>query len=175
MEAAEAIIFYITAFTAIAGAAGVILSHKIIRTILWAFLSFTSIGILFFALELPYLAAIQIALYAIGTSVVFVFALMLTRKDMESKLTAAKAPRTFLAALGILFISFIVILFLRYNIFYPDSLMGKNAAIIMPSLKDMSTDMFINYGAPFIFSSMIFLSAILSFGVIFSSHKGGRQ
>ena len=73
MDIIEAIIFYILVFLAMFSAIGAIFFHKIIHSILCAFITFLCVGLLFFALELPYLATVQIALFAIGMSVLFVF------------------------------------------------------------------------------------------------------
>lgn len=173
MDKAQAIIFYITVFTALAGAVGVIFSRKITRSIFYAFLSFTGIGLLFLALEMPYLAVVQTAVCAVGLPVVLFFALMLTKSDKDAELNMAISPRTFFSGLGLISLVFFITAFLKYNSL--NEFFGENSSVIMPSVKEFSIEMFTNYAAPFIFSSILFLTVVLGFGVIFSMHRGGKK
>ena len=50
MDTAEAIIFYIIVFFAITGALFAVFANKIIHSVISAFITFLSVGILFFAL-----------------------------------------------------------------------------------------------------------------------------
>ena len=54
MDKIQAIIFYIVALTAIVGAFRAVFTKKIFYSVLYAFLCFMAVGLLFFALELPY-------------------------------------------------------------------------------------------------------------------------
>ncbi|MGN0015202.1 MAG: NADH-quinone oxidoreductase subunit J [Candidatus Gastranaerophilaceae bacterium] len=173
MDKAQAIIFYITVFTALAGAIGVIFSKKIINSIFYAFLSFLSIGLLFLALEMQYLAVVQIFLCAVAIPVVFVFASILTNRGKEIEISISISPRTFFSALELIGVVLLITAFLKYNSL--NELLGEEASVIVPSVKEFSIEMFTNYAAPFIFSSILFLTVILGLGVIFSTHRGGKK
>ena len=62
MDKIQAIIFYIVALTAIVGAFRAVFTKKIFYSVLYAFLCFMAVGLLFFALELPYLGVVQLSL-----------------------------------------------------------------------------------------------------------------
>lgn len=68
---------------------------------------------------------------------------------------------------------FFITAFLKYNSL--NEFFGENSSVIMPSVKEFSIEMFTNYAAPFIFSSILFLIVILGFGVIFSMHRGVKN
>lgn len=174
MDIIEAIIFYILVFLAMFSAIGAIFFHKIIHSILCAFITFLCVGLLFFALELPYLATVQIALFAIGMSVLFVFALLLTGKDNLHQESVSYSPKMLFSFLGIVLIVLFLAVAIKFGSFFQDGLsIVQNC--IMPSSKEISIDMFVNYGAPFVFVSFLFLAVVLGLGVITSNKNGGKN
>ena len=46
---------------------------------------------------------------------------------------------------------------------------------VIPSTKAISAELFMSYGAPFVFSGLFFLAVILGFGVILSMKIGGKK
>ena len=46
---------------------------------------------------------------------------------------------------------------------------------VIPSTKAISVELFLSYGAPFVFTGLFFLVAILGFGVILSMKIGGKK
>ena len=171
MEIATAIIFFFTAGIAIAGAVGVILCKEILHSIICAFFTFTSVGLLFFALEQPYLAITQIVLFGVGLTILVTFAHAMIKKETISNIT--KSPRLFAAAAGLFIIFSLLVMFLRFST--PDTSISNMNSIVMPTNESISVELYTSYAAPFIFSSVLFLAAILGFGVIFAKHYGGKK
>lgn len=165
------IIFCFVAGIAIAGAIGVILCKDILHSIICAFFTLTSVGLIFFALEQPYLAVVQIAVFAVGLTILASFAYAMMKKEDLPAIT--KAPRLFTAGIGLIVLFGLIILFLRYT--NPDSTIGIMNATVMPTVETIAVQMYSSYAAPFIFSSALFLAVILGFGVIFAKHYGGKQ
>lgn len=173
MDTAEAIIFYIIVFFAITGALFAVFANKIIHSVISAFITFLSVGILFFALELPYLGTAQIAILTAGLSILFIFAILLTEKDKQNKKTGF-SPKILIGVTGIFLIAAFVVLAIKTGDFYLENLMATGSCI-MPSSRELAIEMFVNYGAPFVFTSLFFLAGILGLGVIISNKTGGKK
>ena len=85
IETISAVLFYLFAAIAAAGAIGVVASRNIVRTAVC--LLFTLIGVagLYFLLESEFLAAVQLVVYAGGTLILILFGVMLTSKSPFSR------------------------------------------------------------------------------------------
>src|SRR5918998_2184304 len=73
----EYVIFGITALVSVACALAMILSTNAIHSALFLVLNFTSVAVLYLLLQAPFLAMIQITVYAGAIMVLFLFVLML--------------------------------------------------------------------------------------------------
>ena len=167
MDKIQAIIFYIVALTAVVGAFRAVFTKKIFYSVLYAFLCFMAVGLLFFALELPYLGVVQLSLW-------FVFAIALTGKKEEILSPIVHRPRTYLSIVGLLLLTALLACFLRVGSFMSDNIAQTTNGVI-PSTKAISVELFLSYGAPFVFTGLFFLVAILGFGVILSMKIGGKK
>lgn len=174
MDKLQAIIFYIVALTAIVGALRAIFTRKIFYSVLYAFLSFIAVGLLFFALELPYLGVVQLSLCGVGMTILFVFAVALTGKKDEILSPIVHRPRTYLSIVGLLLMTVLVACFLRIGSFMSDNIAQTTNGVI-PSTKIISVELFLSYGASFVFTGLFFLAVILGFGVILSMKIGGKK
>ncbi len=94
----EAILFYALAATALTGAGGVLLSRDIVRAAVWLLATLGAAAGLYFVLAAPFVAAIQLVVYAGGTLVLIVFGVMLTSRIPALKFTPGRAE-TLAAAL----------------------------------------------------------------------------
>ena len=98
--------FFIFSTVAIVGALGVIIEPSIIRAGFSLVISFGAVAGTYFALHAPFVGASQILIYAVGITLVIVFALMLTslRHDMPKvKNEILRSVISGLIAFGIFF------------------------------------------------------------------------
>lgn len=97
--------FYLCAGLILLSSIFVIISKKIIHSVLFSLITFISIGILFFLLKADYNAVIQISIYGIGIPILFVFAIMFT-SDKQDKITFLTFTPRFITSIitGILFV-----------------------------------------------------------------------
>lgn len=174
MDKFQAIIFYIVALTAVVGAFRAIFTRRIFNSVVYAFISFLAVGLLFFALELPYLGLVQVALCSVGMSILFVFAVALTEKNKQKFSPIVNKPRTYFSIIGLLMMTVLLACFLRIGSFMSDNIAQTTNGVI-PSVKAFSVELFLSYGAPFVFSGLFFLAVILGFGVILSLKIGGKK
>src|ERR671916_2988152 len=73
----EYVIFGITGLVSVACALAMILSENAMHSALFLVLNFTSVAVLYLLLQAPFLAMIQITVYAGAIMVLFLFVLML--------------------------------------------------------------------------------------------------
>ncbi|MCR5261038.1 MAG: NADH-quinone oxidoreductase subunit J [Candidatus Gastranaerophilales bacterium] len=169
---AEAVIFYIFVLFVLGGGFFAIFSEQNKNAVTSAFICFFSVGMLMFSLELPFLAVSQILIAAVGLTFLFLMFLILT----ENKNKTAEKPSSFVRnviSLAVVFLLVVLIaIFIKYGSF---SYEGINLNCVMPSTKDISTEMFINYGIPFLFIGLILTSALIGAGVLMSDIKNGKR
>ena len=77
----DAILFLVFAFALVSSATGVVVSKKMMYCVIFLGVVFTEVFALFILLSAEYLAVIQLLIYAGAVTVLFLFALMLTRGD----------------------------------------------------------------------------------------------
>lgn len=98
--------YFAFSIIALFGALGVILEVNIIRAGFSLVICFGAVAGTYFALHAPFVGASQILIYAVGITLVIVFALMLTSQKQSMQYTKSEIVRDILSAavsLGIFF------------------------------------------------------------------------
>lgn len=170
----QLIIFYFIAFIAIICAIRAVFTKKIFYSVFYAFITFLVTGLLFIALELPYLGVVQISLGCVTMTVLFVFAITLISKKEEISSSIVHKPRTYFSIIGLFLLILLLAIYLKFGMFASDNISQTTNSVI-PSTKAISVELFLSYGAPFVFSGLYFLAAILGLGVFLSKKKGGKK
>lgn len=80
----EQLIFYVFGATALAAALVVVLQQRAVHSALALIVCFASLAVLFFQLGAPFVAAIQIIIYAGAIMVLFLFVIMLLDPQSEA-------------------------------------------------------------------------------------------
>ncbi|MBI5507689.1 MAG: NADH-quinone oxidoreductase subunit J [Deltaproteobacteria bacterium] len=80
----EIVLFYVGAVAAILGAAGVVLARTPLRGALWLIFTLCAVAVLYLLLEAPFVAAMQVLVYAGAIMVLFVFVIMLLNLGPEA-------------------------------------------------------------------------------------------
>jgi NADH-quinone oxidoreductase subunit J len=83
----EAVLFFVFAAAALAGALGVVLSHNPVHSALFLIITLVSVAIFFVLRDAPLLAAVQIIVYAGAIVVLFLFVIMLLGVDRDESLS----------------------------------------------------------------------------------------
>ncbi len=118
MEIINTVLFYITALMLIISSIMAIISTRIMNTVFFATAAFFLFGFLFFALNAPFNGVVQISVYGVALSVLFVIAVMLTDYKNEDKTENKLLPRIFLIITGIFMIVYSIIYFIKETIMY---------------------------------------------------------
>lgn len=104
------IIFYIIAFVLIVAALGIIFLHRIVYSAVAMIVAFLSAAGVFVLLNADFVAVSQIIIYAVGITIIMIFAIMLTASKLDTKLRLAFKFRTLVAfvSAGLLFLIIIL-------------------------------------------------------------------
>lgn len=178
MDILNVLFFYIIAAMLILSAFLLVVLPRIVHSLVCAVVFFIFIGFVYFMLNASYNGVSQIMIYAIGVSLLLLFAIMLTPYHAENKLWIAKKPRTILifGAVGIIFIS--IVSFFAFQILQDGSVLVNNPANLLDlnTLYPLSTSIFTNYVFAFELFSVFLLIAMVGIGSVVTLKKsGGRQ
>lgn len=87
MPDAMQVIFLFCAALIVASAVMVVTSRNLIHAALWLIAALFGVAILFALLEASFLAVVQVVVYIGAIAIMFIFAVMLTRRDLLAKTT----------------------------------------------------------------------------------------
>src|SRR5258708_8433734 len=107
------VVSYVLAASAVAGAVAVATSRNIVRSAFSLLVVLFSVAALFAVMKADFLAAAQVLIYVGGILVLIIFAVMLTHRITDVKLSndSTPGPAAFCACLCLLFSLVVVILF----------------------------------------------------------------
>ena len=175
------IFFYIIAFVLIISALGVVFMPKIVYSAVSMIIAFLAVAGVFVLLNADFVAISQVIIYAVGITIIMIFAIMLTAVKEDKKLWLAFKFRSLaaFAAAGLLF------LIIMFSATKGLTALSENAGIfavkppsveVVQMLKTEGTTTAIgeklltNYVLPFEILSILLLAAIL--GAIVIAGKG---
>jgi NADH-quinone oxidoreductase subunit J len=82
---AQQIIFLVVALLLIGSAVKVVTTRNLIHAALWLVSALFAVAVLFALLNAGFLAVVQVVVYIGAIAILFIFAVMLTRRDMRDK------------------------------------------------------------------------------------------
>ena len=164
----EAIIFILTAFTAIVSALLVITGRDPVRSVLFLVLTFFCVALLYILLGAQFVAVMQVIVYAGAIMVLFLFVVMLLNLRAEDPAEDVKTARKsigFVVARGVLLVA-ISALKGAFDANAPlDKSIGTVAAI--------GDALFTRFVLPFEIASVLLLGAI--FGTVMLVKRGEKE
>jgi NADH-quinone oxidoreductase subunit J len=167
---ADQILFIICAALIIVSALMVVTTRKLIHAALWLVAALFGVAILYAILQAGFLAVVQVVVYIGAIAILFIFAVMLTRREMLDKGTQTRSNWWLPAILGLLILAGLVFLILGQ----PD--FGRTAVAIpagVDTLRNLGTalvspDAFV---LPFEAASVLLLAALVGAVYIASGNK----
>ena len=158
---ASVVIFILSAALIIASAVMVVSTRNLIHAALWLIATLFGVAILYAVLEAGFLAVVQVVVYIGAIAIMFIFAVMLTRKEMRDQGAQVNAAWPFAALLGLLTFGGLYVILSKW-----DGLMNKPAPI--PGGADQTvTSLGIaltlpnSYLLPFEVASILLLAALI--------------
>ena len=165
-------LFIILAVTAVATAAGLLLSRSAIYAALFLVLNFACVAVFYLVLGAPFIAMAQVTVYAGAIMVLFLFVIMLLGAEKLPKGEVLHWQRPLaIAVAAILLAEAIFLLFIRAQTTGVLTLPGAEANT-MNSLREMAMLLFNKYLLPFEVTSILLLVAMVGAIVLTKQEKG---
>jgi len=167
---ADQIIFLLCAALIIVSALMVVTTRKLIHAALWLVAALFGVAILYAVLQAGFLAVVQVVVYIGAIAILFIFAVMLTRREMLDKGAQTRSNWWLPALLGLLILAGLIFLIIGQPAF------GRTAAAIpegVDTLRNLGTalvspDAFV---LPFEVASILLLAALVGAVYVASGNK----
>ncbi|MCX6080450.1 MAG: NADH-quinone oxidoreductase subunit J [Chloroflexi bacterium] len=160
MDASQ-VIFILSAALIIASALMVVTTRNLIHAALWLIATLFGVAILYAVLEAGFLAVVQVVVYIGAIAIMFIFAVMLTRKEMRDKGPQVNASWPLSAVLGLLTFGGLFVIFSKWDGLgkLPVAIPGGSDALLSQlGLALTSPDAFV---LPFEVASVLLLAALI--------------
>ena len=157
---AEQIIFLITSVLILGSAFMVVTVRNLLHAALWLVVSLFGVAVLYAILQANFLAVVQVVVYIGAIAILFIFAVMLTRRELMDKGRQTRTTWWIPALLGLLLLAGLVVLILsipgvsRSATALPeglDSVRALGTALVSPDA----------YVIPFEVASVLMLAALV--------------
>jgi NADH-quinone oxidoreductase subunit J len=167
---ADQIIFLVCAALILGSALMVVTTRKLIHAALWLVAALFGVAILFAVLQAGFLAVVQVVVYIGAIAILFIFAVMLTRREMLDKGTQTRSNWWLPALLGLLILAGLVFLIIRQPAFNRtaaeipaglDTLRSLGTALVSPEA----------FVLPFEVASVLLLAALVGAVYVASGNK----
>lgn len=167
---ADQIIFLLCAALIIVSALMVVTTRKLIHAALWLVAALFGVAILYAILQAGFLAVVQVVVYIGAIAILFIFAVMLTRREMLDMGAQTRSNWWLPALLGLLILAGLIFLIIGQPAF------GRTAAAIpegVDTLRNLGTalvspDAFV---LPFEVASILLLAALVGAVYVASGNK----
>jgi NADH-quinone oxidoreductase subunit J len=156
MDVSQQIVFIISAALIVASALMVVTSRNLVHAALWLISTLFGVAILYVLLEAGFLAVVQVVVYIGAIAIMFIFAVMLTRRDMREHGPGLNAGWPAVAVLSLLVFGglFAILSTMPVKTAVPvsgDSLLALGNALVSPDL----------FVLPFEVASVLLLAALI--------------
>lgn len=165
----DTILFLILAAVAIAAAGGMLLSRNAVHSALWLILNFGAVAVLYLILNAPFIAMVQVTVYAGAIMVLFVFVIMLLGAERLGGVRFFGLQERLAALLGL-----VLLVVLGVVVFSGDGNTAGNAAeLIDAGPAAVGLTLYESYVFPFEVTSILLLVAMI--GVVALRTKRGNK
>jgi NADH-quinone oxidoreductase subunit J len=165
------IVFLITAFGILGAAYMVVTRRNLVHSALFLVVALFGVAVLFVLLDAGFLAVIQVLVYIGAIAILMIFAVMLTRGDVEQLEDITNKASGWVAVIALLFFSSLVILLAQWPSFSSeaqtiqptrDYIVELGTALVSPNA----------YVIPFEVASVMLLAALIGALLIARPRKG---
>ena len=165
------LLFYLIGFVAVVTALVTILHKKPAASVFFLVINFCAVAFIFLLLKSPFIAVLQVIVYAGAIMVLFLFVVMLLELEEEGMgWLSGRIRRVFV---GILLVAFVAIAVYGMSHFpYGEAKQGVFSADLLEKVGNaeaVATDLFTKYLIPFEAASVLLLAALV--GVIVFTKK----
>ena len=162
----ETVFFYLFGIVALASAVMVVVNRKVFYSAISLIVCLCSVAMLYLILKSPFIAAIQIIVYAGAIMVVFLFVIMLLDPFSSAIIRDKKKFLAYIGVLlGILTITFLYPILKAYDLAQTPKNLGFSD-VGVGSVKELGKALFSEYLLPFEMTSVLILIAIIGVVVL---------
>jgi NADH-quinone oxidoreductase subunit J len=163
------ILFAALALLAIASALGMVLSRNAVHSALWLIFNFALVAVLYVVLNAPFIAMVQVTIYAGAIMVLFLFVIMLLAADIPLAVITTRTTHSLLAVvLGTGMIAILGYVFLQGA-----TMAGTGADPIDTAPATLGFLLFEKYVLPFQITAVLLLVAMI--GVVVLTVRRGKS
>ena len=153
----EFALFLITAFITVGAAVAMVLSHNAVHSALWLVLNFFGVAVLYLLLNAPFLAMVQITVYAGAIMVLFLFVIMLLGSEKgQEEINGLPLQTPVALVLGLALVSIAGYALLGANLPAP-----VQAPADLGAPEQIAISLFSTYLLPFEITSVLLLVALI--------------
>lgn len=165
------IVFGILAAIAIASALLMLMSRNAIYSALWLVLNLATIGVFYIVLNAPFIAMVQITVYAGAIMVLFLFVIMLLGAEQLPGVRGGELwQRITAVTLGV-----ILVVVLGFVLIQGGDASGTASAVIDSSPAALGLRLFESYVFPFEVTGILLLVAMIGVVILNVSKKRGQN
>jgi NADH-quinone oxidoreductase subunit J len=150
----ETVLFFILATIAVVGALGVVLARQSDHSALFLLLNFIALAAIYVTLNAPFLAAVQIIVYAGAIVVMFLFVVMLLNVAHRERPETKPAQRYAALLLGALLLAGLIYVAASHPQLPPELMRSNNVA-------DIGEALFTEYLLPFELAGLLLLAGVV--------------
>jgi NADH-quinone oxidoreductase subunit J len=171
----ELAIFLITAVISVGAAIGMVLSKNAVHSALWLVLNLLGVAILYLLLNAPFLAMIQVTVYAGAIMVLFLFIIMLLGAEKgQEELNRLPWQTPVALVLGIILIG--IAGYALFGTEFPGQAAPPAAPAELASPTLLARELFTTYLLPFEITGVLLLVALIGAVVLtIKSRQGEHQ
>ena len=178
----ELVVFFILAAVSVGAALGMLLSRSAVHSALFLVLNFGVVSVFFLMLAAPFIAMVQVTVYAGAIMVLFLFVIMLLGAEMLRHRSQVLPWQPWLAfVLGVLFVAVLAyVTFFRGGQFLVAGILGTppifpvELAAEFGGPGSIGLVLYRNYLLPFELTSFLLLVAMIG-AVVLTRDNKGRQ
>jgi len=175
----ELVVFFLLAIVAVGAALGMLVSRNAVHSALFLVLTMAVLSVFFLVLAAPFIAMVQVVVYAGAIMVLFLFVIMLLGAEGLRRQRTVLPWQPWLAGvLGVLFVAALgYIVFFQGGQFMSQGIIPPGAGAIAADFggpQALGLQLFQNYLLPFELTSFLLLVGMVG-AVVLTREPSGRQ
>lgn len=169
----ELVLFLLLALVAVVSAAMMLLSKNAVHSALWLVLNFATVALFFLWLGAPFIAMVQVTVYAGAIMVLFLFVIMLLGAEMvQAERNVLRSQPLLTLFLTLIFLGVAGVYFLSGGIgATPEQFASPEAARAFGSPQAIGLALFTQYSLPFEVTSFLLLVGMIGAVVLTRDEK----
>ncbi|MFN2136485.1 MAG: NADH-quinone oxidoreductase subunit J [Candidatus Promineifilaceae bacterium] len=158
-------VFIILAIIAIAAATGMLLSRNAVHSALYLVLNFMTIAVFYLTLNAPFVAMVQVTVYAGAIIILFLFVIMLLGAEQLRGIAVEQRGERWHRLLAMVLAVALIGVFV-YLIIIEGAPIGGEIPLIDSSPTELGLLLFENYLLPFEITGLLLLAAMIGVAVL---------